>query len=154
MTATPQSKFVYVTYIKTTQDRLWEALTTREFMVQYWLGNHPEADWRAGGPWKIVRPNGQPTDSGEILEFEPKKRIAIKWLNEWSEALKAEGYSKCIMEIEPAGKPGEESMKLTVTHTMERAESQLIVAVGGGWPLILSNLKSLLETGTPLLRQK
>lgn len=154
--ATPlgQSRFVYVTYIKTTHDKLWEALTSREFMAQYWLGNQPEAEWRVGGKWKIVRPNGEPTDSGEILEFEPKKRIVIKWLNEWSEDLKAEGYSICAMEVEPAGKPGEESMKLTVTHTMERQDSKLIGAVGGGWPLILSNLKSVLETGMPLLRQK
>jgi uncharacterized protein YndB with AHSA1/START domain len=154
MTATPQSKFVYVTYIKTTAEKLWEALTSREFMAQYWLGNQPEADWRVGGSWKIVRPNGELADSGEVLEFEPKKRIVIKWRNEFMPELKAEGFSLCTMEIEPAGKPGEESMKLTVTHAMERSESKLIVAVGGGWPLILSNLKSVLETGVPLLTKK
>ena len=158
MTEMSQSKFVYVTYIKTTADKLWEALTSREFMAQYWLGNQPEADWRVGGSWKIVRPNGELTDSGEILEFEPGKRIVIKWRNEFMPELKAEGFSKCVMEIEPmvnpAGKPGEESMKLTVTHTMERTDSKLIAAVGGGWPLILSNLKSVLETGVPLLAKK
>ena len=151
---TAQSKFVYVTYIKTTAEKLWEALTSREFMAQYWLGNQPEADWRVGGAWKIVRPNGEPTDTGEILELEPGKGIVIKWRNEFMPELKAEGFSTCTMEVEPAGKPGEESMKLTVTHTMERADSKLIAAVGGGWPLILSNLKSVLETGVPLLRQK
>jgi uncharacterized protein YndB with AHSA1/START domain len=155
---TPQSKFVYVTYIKTTADKLWEALTSREFLAQYWLGNQPEADWRAGGSWKIVRPNGELADSGEILEFEPKKRIVIKWQHEMTPDLKAEGSSLCTMEIEPmvnpGGKPGEESMKLTVTHAMERSESKLIAAVGGGWPLILSNLKSVLETGQPLLTKK
>ena len=154
MTDTPQSKFVYVTYIKTTADKLWEALTSREFMAQYWLGNQPEAEWRVGGSWKIVRPNGEFTDTGEILEFEPKKRIVIKWRNEFMPELKAEGFSVCTMEVEPAGKPGEESMKLTVTHTMERRDSKLIAAVGGGWPLILSNLKSVLETGVPLLTKK
>ena len=150
----PQSKFVYVTYIKTTPEKLWEALTSREFMAQYWLGNQPEADWRVGGSWKIVRPNGEFTDTGEILEFEKGKRIVIKWRNEFMPELKAEGFSTCTMDIEPAGKPGEESMKLTVTHTMERADSKLIAAVGGGWPLILSNLKSVLETGAPLLTKK
>jgi uncharacterized protein YndB with AHSA1/START domain len=154
MTDTPQSKFVYVTYIKTTKEKLWEALTSREFMAQYWLGNQPEAEWRVGGSWKIVKPNGENTDTGEIQEFEPQKRIVIKWQNEMMPALKAEGYSICTMEIEPAGKPGEESMKLTVTHTMERPDSKLIAAVGGGWPLILSNLKSVLETGVPLLTKK
>ncbi len=149
-----QSRFVYVTYIKTTPAKLWEALTSREFMAQYWLGNQPEADWRVGGSWKIVRPNGELTDSGEILEFVEGKRIVIKWRNEFMPELKAEGFSVCTMEIEPSGKPGEESMKLTVTHTMERAGSKLIAAVGGGWPLILSNLKSVIETGVPLLAKK
>ena len=151
---TAQSKFVYVTYIKTSAEKLWEALTSREFMAQYWLGNQPEAEWRIGGSWKILRPNGELTDTGEIIGFEPGKRIVIRWRNEFMPELKAEGYSTCTMEIEPAGKPGEESMKLTVTHPMERSDSKLIAAVGGGWPLILSNLKSVLETGVPLLTKK
>jgi len=154
MSENSESKFLYVTYIKTTPEKLWEALTSRDFMAQYWLGNQPEAEWRVGGSWKIVRPNGELTDTGEIVEFEPGKRIAIKWRNEFMPELKAEGWSLCVMEIEPAGKPGEESMKLTVTHTMARTESKLISAVSGGWPLILSNLKSVLETGVPLLRKK
>ena len=140
---TPQSKFVYVTYIKTTPEKLWEALTSREFMAQYWLGNQPEAEWRVGGSWKIVRPNGEFTDTGEILEFEPKKRIVIKWRNEFKPELKAEGYSRCVMELTQEN----DLTKLTITHTIEKENAQFIQAVSGGWPRILSSLQSYLETG-------
>ena len=146
-----RSSFVYVTYIKTTQQRLWSALIDPEFTRQYWLGAHPEAEWKVGGAWKIVYPNGRIMDTGEILEFVPPKRLAIKWRNEWMPELKAEGYSLCTMEIEPAAG---EAMKLTVTHSIERPDSKLIGAVSGGWPQILSNLKTLLETGQVALPPK
>ena len=72
----------------------------------------------------------------------------IKWRNEFRLELKAEGYSRCTADIEAAG----EAVKLTITHEMDRAGSQLIEAVSGGWPRILSNLKSLLETGEIVLK--
>ena len=102
-----KSSFVYVTYIRTTAERLWAALTSREFTRQCWR-------------------------------------------NEFKAEFKAEGWSLCNMEIEPAG----EAVKLTVTHTMEREDSTFIRAVSGGWPQILSNLKSLLETGSVVLPPK
>ena len=89
-------------------------------------------------------------DAGEIVVFEPLKRLGIRWRNEWNPEFKAEGWSLCIMEIEPEG----ETVKLTVTHSMEREGSKLIDAVSGGWPQILSNLKSLLETGSVVLGPK
>lgn len=141
------SSFVYVTYIRTTPEALWRALTDTEFSAQYWLGAHLESEWREGGAWKIVFPDGRVADTGEIVEFEPGKRLALRWLNETPE-LKAEGHSRCVMEIEPAAG---EAVKLTVTHSMEREGSKLIRAVSGGWPQILSNLKSLLETGSAIL---
>ena len=146
-----QSKFVYVTYIKTTQERLWSALIDPAFTQQYWLGARPEAEWKVGGAWKIVYPNGRVMDTGEILEFQPPKRLAIKWRNEWKPELKAEGWSLCVMEVEPAAG---EAVKLTVTHSIARADSDFIKAVSGGWPQILSNLKTLLETGTLALPPK
>jgi uncharacterized protein YndB with AHSA1/START domain len=149
--STPESRFVYVTYIKTTAERLWSALIDPEFTQQYWLGARPEAEWKLGGAWKIVYPNGRVMDTGEIVEFLPGKRLAIKWRNEWMPELKAEGFSLCTMEIEPAAG---EAMKLTVTHSIARAESKLIGAVSGGWPQILSNLKTLLETGQTALPPK
>lgn len=150
MTSSPKSSFVYVTYIRTTPERLWSALTSPEFAQQYWLGARPEAEWKVGGSWKLVFPDGRLADSGEITEFEPSKRLAIRWRNEWSPELKAEGWSLCIMELEPSG----EAVKLTVTHSIEREGSKFIGAVSGGWPKILSNLKSLLETGSVVLPPK
>jgi len=144
------SAFIYVTYIRTTPDALWRALTNSEFTVQYWLGASAEADWREGGAWKLVFPDGRLADQGEIVEFEPNKRLAIKWRNEWSEELKAEGWSHCLMELEPQ----EGVVKLTVTHSIEREASKFIGAVSGGWPKILSNLKSLLETGQVIFGAK
>ncbi len=149
MSSAPKSSFVYVTYIKTTPERLWTALTSGEFAQQYWLGARPEAEWKKGGAWKIVYPDGRVTDSGEIVEFEPSKRLVINWQNELMPEMKAEGRSLCVMEIEPAADG--EAVKLTVTHTMEREGSRFIGAVSGGWPQILSNLKSLLETGSVVL---
>jgi len=145
-----KSNFVYVTYIRTTPERLWSALTSPEFAQEYWRGATPQADWKVGGEWKLKFPDGRLADSGEIIAFEPAKRLGIRWRNEWSPELKAEGFSLCTMEIEPV----EGAVKLTVTHSMEREESKFIAAVSGGWPQILSNLKSLLETGTVVLGPK
>jgi uncharacterized protein YndB with AHSA1/START domain len=150
MTTDAKSSFVYVTYIKTSPERIWEALITPEFVAQYWLGTRPEAEWKVGGAWKLVSRDGSITDTGEIAEFDPPRRLAIRWLNEWKPELKAEGWSLCTMEIEPVG----DAVKLTVTHSIERADSKLVVAVSGGWPQILSNLKSLLETGAVVIPAK
>jgi uncharacterized protein YndB with AHSA1/START domain len=138
-----RSTFVYVTYIRTTQEKLWVALTDPDFMKQYWFGMHCESLWTAGSPWKLVSSNGQVFDSGEILEAEPPRRMVIRWLNQKPE-LKAEGDSICTIELEPSST----AIKLTITHIIEREPSKLIEAVAGGWPKILSNLKSLLESGS------
>jgi uncharacterized protein YndB with AHSA1/START domain len=147
MTKTATSRFVYVTYIRTTPERVWSALTSPEFARQYWLGIVVKADWKVGGSWQLSFPDGRVADLGEIVELEPSKRLAIRWRNEFMPELKAEGWSLCTMEIEPAG----QAVKLTVTHSMEREDSKFIGAVSGGWPQILSNLKSLLETGSIVL---
>lgn len=150
MTDGGRSSFVYVTYIGTTPERLWTALTSPDFAQQYWRGAVPEAEWKAGGAWKLALPDGRVADQGKIVEFEPEKRLSIRWRNEFMPELKAEGWSLCTMEIEPEG----EAVKLTVTHRMEQEGSKFIKAVSNGWPQILSNLKSLLETGTVVLGPK
>ena len=150
MTNSGKSSFVYVTYIRTTPERLWSALTSGEFAQQYWRGARPDADWKMGGSWKLVLPDGQVCDTGEIVAFEPSKRLGIRWRNEFRPELKAEGFSLCTMEIEPVG----EAVKLTVTHSMECEGAKFIDAVSDGWPQILSNLKSLLETGSVVLGPK
>ncbi|MGG6893884.1 MULTISPECIES: SRPBCC family protein [Rhizobium] len=144
------SKFVYVTFIRTSPEKLWSALTTPEFIRQYWFDMTHETDWKVGSPWKMLFPDGRIADTGEIAEFEPPRRIAFKWRNEFRPELKAEGWSRCVMELEPAA----DAVKLTVTHTIELENSKFIEAVSGGWPKILSNLKSLLETGRIAIENK
>ena len=142
-----RSSFVYVTFIRTTPDKLWSALTTSEFIKQYWFGCNIETDWKQGSPWKLIYPDGRLTDFGEILEIDPPKRLVLKWRNEFRLELAAEGVARCSIELEPHGA----AVKLTINHSIERADSKFIEAVSGGWPRILSNLKSLLETGQVLL---
>ena len=113
-------------------------------MKQYWFGVHCESEWTAGSPWKMVSSDGSTLDSGEIVESEPPKRLVIRWQNQKRPELKAEGASLCTMELEPSGS----AIKLSITHTIEREPSKLIEAVSGGWPKIISNLKSLLESGS------
>jgi uncharacterized protein YndB with AHSA1/START domain len=143
-----QSSFVYVTYIRTTPEKLWSALTDAEFMKQYWFGNHGESQWTVGSAWKNVSADGVVMDAGEILESEPPRRLVIRWQHQNKPDLKAEGESRCTMELEPSGT----AVKLSITHTIEREPSKLIEAVSGGWPKVISNLKSLLETGSAVLQ--
>jgi uncharacterized protein YndB with AHSA1/START domain len=143
-----RSTFVYVTYIRTTSDRLWSALTDAEFMTQYWFGMHCDSQWMPGSAWRLVSPNGEVLDAGEIVEADPPRRLVIRWHHQNKAELKAEGDSLCTMELEPNGP----AVKLSITHIIERDASRLITAVSGGWPKILSNLKSLLETGSPVLQ--
>ena len=143
-----KSTFVYVSYIRTTPEKLWSALTDPEFMKQYWFGTHCESGWTPGSAWKMVHPDGTITDAGEIVEAEPPRRLVIRWQNQFKPELKAEGESLCTMEIEPSGT----AVKLSITHTIECEPSKFIAAVSGGWPKIISNLKSLLETGAAVLK--
>jgi uncharacterized protein YndB with AHSA1/START domain len=146
MTEAAKSSFVYVTYIRTTPEKLWAALTTPEFMKKYWFGMNIETDWQAGSPWKLVFPDGRVADAGEIVEIDKPKRLVLKWRNQFRPELHEEGYARCVIEIEPAG----EVVKLAITHESDRSDSKLIGAVSIGWPKILSSLKTLLETGTAL----
>jgi uncharacterized protein YndB with AHSA1/START domain len=91
-------------------------------------------------------PDGRVGDSGEIIEIEPQRKLVLSWRNEFKPEMREEGYSRLTYELETQG----ESVKLTVLHEIGIAGSKLIEAVSGGWPLILSSLKSLLETGASL----
>jgi uncharacterized protein YndB with AHSA1/START domain len=143
-----KSTFVYVTYIRTTPEKLWSALTDGEFMKQYWFGVHCESRWTPGSSWKLVSGDGETFDDGEIVEAQPPRRLVIRWQHQHRPELKAEGASLCTIELEPSGA----AVKLSITHTIEREASKLIEAVSGGWPKIMSNLKSLLETGSVILQ--
>ena len=142
-----RSTFVYVTYIRTTPEKLWSALTDREFMKQYWFGTYGESEWRPGSSWRHVTGDGQVLDTGEIVEADPPRRLVIRWQNQHKPELRAEGASLCTIELEPTGA----AVKLFITHSIERDPSKFIAAVSAGWPKVISNLKSVLETGSVVL---
>lgn len=141
-----RSSFVYVTYVRTTPEKLWRALLEPAFTRQYWAGTTQECDWTVGSPWRIVIPDGRTADSGKVLEHVPNKRLVLAWQNQLSTEMNAEGFSRMTYETEVVG----ESVKLTVVHEMDHAPSKFIEAVSTGWPHILASLKSLLETGESL----
>jgi uncharacterized protein YndB with AHSA1/START domain len=141
-----ESRFVYVTYIRTTPEKLWQALIDPEFTRQYWCETVQECDWKPGASWRIMIPDGRVADSGQIIEIEPHRRIVLTWRNEFRPELTAEGYSRLTYALEQQG----ESVKLTLLHEMDKPGSKFIDAVTNGWPAILSSLKSLLETGESL----
>jgi uncharacterized protein YndB with AHSA1/START domain len=145
-----ESRFVYVTYIRSTPAKLWQALLEPEFTRQYWAETWQECDWKPGSSWKIMIPDGRVADAGEVLEIEPEKRLVLRWRNEFVPELRAEGDSRLTYELEQVG----ESVKLTVIHEMDKAGSKLIDAVSTGWPHILASLKSLLETGESLVETR
>ncbi len=148
---TDATRFVYVTYIRTTPEKLWAALTQPEFTRQYWFGVTMETDWKAGSDWTMKLEDGRVMDAGSIVESDPPRRLVIKWRNEWKPEFKAEGYSRCTMELEPSG----DAVKLSVLHEMDVPNSGFInEGVSTGWPKILSNLKSLLETGSVMMTEK
>jgi uncharacterized protein YndB with AHSA1/START domain len=109
------SKFVYVSYIRVTPEKLWQALITPEIIKQYRFGMTVDSEWQVGSTWRMYA-------DGSLM---------------------AEGNSRCGYEIEPTGA----AAKLTLTHSIERRDSKFIGAVSEGWPMVISNLKSLLETG-------
>ena len=109
------SRFVYVTYIRTTPEKLWQALIDPEFTRQYWCETWQDCEWKPGASWRLMIPDGRVGDSGEILEIEPHRRLVLSWRNEFLPELQAEGYSRLTYELEPQG----ESVKLTLIHEMD-----------------------------------
>jgi uncharacterized protein YndB with AHSA1/START domain len=141
-----ESQFVYVTYIRTTAEKLWRALMEPEFTRKFWHDTIQECEWKPGASWRIVTPDGRTADSGEVVEIEPYRRLVLTWLHHLHPEAKAEGYSRLTYTLEEKG----DVVKLTVLHEMDKSGSILIKAISGGWPMILASLKSLLETGEPL----
>src|SRR5262245_37352460 len=140
------SRFIYVTYIRTTPEKLWRALIEPEFTRQYWAATWQESEWKPGASWRIMAPDGRIADAGEVVEIQPHKRLVLSWRNEFVPDMKKEGYSRLTYELEQVGN----SVKLTLVHEIDKPESKLIEAVSTGWPHILASLKSLLETGESL----
>ena len=138
-------EFVYVTYIETTPERIWDALTSSELSRHYWFGTDVRTDWRVGAPIALIT-DGMTTDVGEILEFDPPRRLSYAFTHVLKDAVRHERPTKVVFAIEPHG----HLVKLTLTHEGFDGAGKLLDAVSNGWPAILSGLKSLLETGTAL----
>ena len=135
---------VFETYIKTTPERLWEAITSEEMRARYSFGVGTVSDWTEGSEYKAGVPGVIDIASGENLEVDPPRRLVQSFTALWSDQVKSEGASRVTWEIEPVGS----SCRLRVTHDQlgEAANSELY----GGWPMILSGVKTLLETGEDL----
>jgi len=138
-----KSRFVYVTYIRTTPEKLWQALIDPTFTRRYWAETWQDSTWQPGASWKLMIPDGRIGDQGQIIEIEPHKRLVLSWRNEFKPEMKEEGFSRLTIALEQQG----DTMKLTLLHEMDRKDSKLIEGVSSGWPMILASLKSLLETG-------
>jgi uncharacterized protein YndB with AHSA1/START domain len=136
---------VFEIYIKTTPERLWAAITDSEMRRTYFFGVGVSSDWSPGSRWEGVHPL-VPTAvfEGENLEVDPPRRLVQSFRALFSEDVKREGTSRVTWEIEPVG----DSCRLTVTHDQLREDAK--VDIYGGWPQVLSGLKTLLETGEAL----
>ncbi len=135
---------VFEIYIKTTPERLWEAITDPEMRAKYSFGVRTDSDWTPGSAYQAGVPGVVEITEGENLEVDPPRRLVQTMTALWSDEVKAAGVSRVTWEIEPVG----DSCQLTVTHDQlpEGADSELF----GGWMMILSGLKTLLETGEML----
>jgi uncharacterized protein YndB with AHSA1/START domain len=143
-------RFVYVTFIRTSPEKLWDALIKPEFTRKYWFGSTQDSTWEPGSSWQLKAPDGRLTDAGKVLEIEKPRRLVLSWRHQLSPEMRAEGESRATYELEKQG----EVVKLTVTHEIDKKDSKLIQGVSGGWPIILASLKSLLETGEPIERTR
>jgi len=133
---------VFEIYIRTTPERLWEAIVDPEIRRKYNFGAAVDSEWTVGAPLTMGAPNAPGLlGEGEVLEVDPPRRLVHTMTALWSDDVKSEGASRVTWEIEPVG----DSCHLTVTHDQlrEGANEQIF----GGWPMILSGLKTWLETG-------
>jgi uncharacterized protein YndB with AHSA1/START domain len=140
-------EFVYVTYIETTPEKLWQALTSSEFSKLYWFDTELRSDWKVGSPLALVMNGTTTTDTGKILEADRPHRLSYTFKHELREEMRNEQPSKVVFNLEPHGK----FVKLTLTHEGFADGSKVLDGISRGWPAILSSLKSLLETGKPLV---
>ena len=138
--------FVYVSYVATTVEKLWQALTDGEFTRRYWGGRRIESDWQVGSPVKHVREDGGVDWQGEVLQSERPRLLSYTFHMLISEQHRGERPSRVTFDLQPMGLV----VKLTLTHDDFESEKTTLETTRHGWPAIMSSLKSLLETGSPL----
>jgi len=129
--------------IRTTPEKLWEAFTSPGLTRKYWFGYQLEASWSVGSTWRLTAPDGKVHAASEIVKLDRPHRIEITWRDEIRPELTAEGYSNCAINIEQDN----DAVKLTIVHSINHSDSKLIALVATGWPKVISNLKTFLETG-------
>ena len=142
-----KTTFIYTTYILSTPERVWEALTVGDVIRRYWGGRVNVSDWRPGSPWEHRDPE-RPDHAfkvGTVLEAEPPRRLVLTWANP-AQAADPDHQSRVTLDITPV----DDMVRLTVTHEDLPAGSAEAASISAGWPLVLSSLKSLLETGRPI----
>ena len=137
-----KTKLVYTTYIRTTPKKVWAAIIKPKFTRQYWGGGRNVSDWKPGSTWEGRSPGNDVWITGKILKSNPPKSLVVSWAAPTNLADK----SRVTFEIEAVG----DMTCLTVTHDNFKAGSAMVKNVSGGWPRVLSSLKSFLETGTGL----
>jgi uncharacterized protein YndB with AHSA1/START domain len=138
-------RFFYATYIKTTPEQLWKALTSPEFTAKYWWGRRLESDWKVGSAIKALYDDNKIDWQGKVLIYQPNTKLSYTFHLEDKPSLKNDAPSVVTMEISPAGKS---VVKLTVTH--ENLSVNGLEDVSDGWPELLCSMKSLLESGKAL----
>ncbi len=135
---------VYTIYIAATPERVWDALTSAEFSKSYFSGNRVEIEARAGGRLAVVAPDGSANITGEVMVWDPPRRLTITWGDNWDKLVKHLGRTLVTYEIQPVG----DAVRLTLLQSHDRPISDDILSGGRqGWPAILSNFKSTIETG-------
>ena len=138
----------YTIYIAATPEQVWQALTSAEFSKKYFFGNAVELEPRVGGAFIVRQADGSLHISGEVFECDPPRKLTVTFNVNWPELIEKLGPTLVTYEIEPAG----DAVKLTMTESHDRPLSDDILSGGRqGWPAILSSLKSLLETGQPMV---
>lgn len=137
-------KFVYVTYINTTPEKLWSALTSGEFTEKYWFGSRVQSDWNVGSPLTILTGVADKDWQGEVLQCDPPRLLAYRF----RVAGGSEHLTRVVFQLEQHGPV----VKLTLTHDeLDPKDEKFRTGISQGWPAVLSNLKSLLEGGQPLV---
>ena len=137
-------EFVYVTYIETSAEKLWQALTDGDFTERYWFGHRVTSEWKAGSPYQFKRQDA-PSIEGKVLIVDPMRQLSYSW-DSCSPEAQRERTSRVTFDLEPRGK----IVKLTVTHDELDERGVTLRNISGGWPMVLASLKSLLETGHAL----
>jgi uncharacterized protein YndB with AHSA1/START domain/DNA-binding transcriptional ArsR family regulator len=140
-------RYVFTTFIRSTPERIWQALTDSDFTVRYYYNSTVHSDWAVGSRYEY-RHDGAAAIEGLVLESDPPRRLALTFKALWSDAVRADAPSRIIFEIDDAERG---VSKLTVIHEDLEGRDATRDEVVGGWPLIAAGLKTLLETGEPLM---